>query len=277
LVAVVAGPLPIRVAIAGSGGRMGQVLIDAVLAARDLTLAGALEISGSALLGKDAGERTGRATGARITADIAAGIRDANVLIDFTRPEATLSNLAACASAGVGAVVGTTGLSVADTEKMRGHARVIPIVYAPNMSVGVNVLIRLVEVAAQRLGDDYDVEVVEMHHRHKVDAPSGTALRLGQAAASSLGRDLKSVGVYAREGVTGARPARAIGFASLRGGDVIGDHTVVFAGDGERIELTHRAGSRMNFAQGALRAARFVASRHTQPGLYDMQDVLGLR
>jgi 4-hydroxy-tetrahydrodipicolinate reductase len=275
--AVVAGPLPIRVAIAGGGGRMGQVLIDAVLAARDLTLAGALEIAGSALLGKDPGERSGRVTGARITSDIAAGIRGADVLIDFTRPEATLANLQACASAGVGAVVGTTGLSVADTEKMRGYARLIPIVSAPNMSVGVNVLIRLVEVAARRLGDDYDVEIVEMHHRHKVDAPSGTALRLGEAAAATLGRDLGTVGVYAREGVTGERPPRAIGFSTLRGGDVVGDHTVIFAGDGERIELAHKAGSRMNFAQGALRAARFVASRRNQPALYDMQDVLGLR
>jgi 4-hydroxy-tetrahydrodipicolinate reductase len=160
---------------------------------------------------------------------------------------------------------------------MREFARRIPIVFAPNMSVGVNVLIKLVEVAAQRLGDDYDVEIVEMHHRHKVDAPSGTALRLGEAAATALSRDLESVGVFARQGVTGERPERAIGFASLRGGDVVGDHTVIFAGDGERVELTHRAGSRTNFAQGALRAARFVALKRTEPRMYDMQDVLGLR
>jgi 4-hydroxy-tetrahydrodipicolinate reductase len=256
---------------------MGQVLIDAVLAARDLTLAGALEISGSALLGRDAAERSGRATGVRITADAAAGVRDADVLIDFTRPEGTLANLAACAAAKVAAVVGTTGLSAADTEAIRGFARIIPIVFAPNMSVGVNVLIKLVEVAAQRLGDDYDVEIVEMHHRHKADAPSGTALRLGEAAAASLGRDLGSAGVFARKGVTGERPARAIGFASLRGGDVVGDHTVIFAGDGERVELTHKAGSRTNFAHGALRAARFVALKRNEPRLYDMQDVLGLR
>jgi 4-hydroxy-tetrahydrodipicolinate reductase len=275
--AVAAGPLPVRVAIAGSGGRMGQVLIDAVLATHDLRLAGALEISGSELLGHDAGERSGRTTGVKVTADVAAGVRNADVLIDFTRPEATLANLAACAAAKVGAVVGTTGLSAADTDAMRRFAGIIPIVFAPNMSVGVNVLIKLVEVAAQRLGEDYDIEIVEMHHRHKVDAPSGTALRLGEAAAAPLGRDLKSVGVYAREGLTGERPARAIGFASLRGGDVVGDHTVIFAGDGERIELTHKAGSRVNFAQGALRAARFVASKRDAPGLYDMQDVLGLR
>ena len=275
--AVAAGPVPIRVAIAGSGGRMGQTLIDAVLAAPDLTLTGALEISGSALLGRDVGERSGRATGVAITADPAAGVRNADVLIDFTRPEGTLAYLAACAAAKVGAVVGTTGLSAGDKEAMRELARGIPIVFAPNMSVGVNVLIKLVEVAAQRLGDDYDVEIVEMHHRHKVDAPSGTALRLGEAAATALSRDLGSVGVYARQGVTGERPGRAIGFASLRGGDVVGDHTVIFAGDGERIELTHRAGSRANFAQGALRAARFVALKRKEPRLYDMQDVLGLR
>ena len=277
--AVAAGPVPIRVAIAGSGGRMGQTLIDAVLAAPDLKLTGALEISGSALLGRDVGERSGRATGVAITADPASGVRNADVLIDFTRPEGTLAHLAACAAAKVGAVVGTTGLSDSDKKAMREFARGIPIVFAPNMSVGVNVLIKLVEVAAQRLGDDYDVEIVEMHHRHKVDAPSGTALRLGEAAATALSRDLETVGVYARQGVTGERPGRAIGFASLRGGDVVGDHTVIFAGDGERIELTHRAGSRANFAQGALRAARFVALKRSanEPRMYDMQDVLGLR
>lgn len=271
--------MPIRVAIAGSGGRMGQTLIDAVLAAPDLTLVGALEIPGSALLGRDAGERSGRATGVVITDEAAAGVRGADVLIDFTRPEGTLVNLAACAQTKVGAVVGTTGLSPADKDALRQFARTIPIVFAPNMSVGVNVLIKLVEVAAHRLGDDYDIEIVEMHHRHKVDAPSGTAIRLGEAAASALGRDLDSVGVYAREGVTGERPGRAIGFATLRGGDVVGDHTVIFAGEGERVELIHRAESRMNFARGALRAARFVALKRSagEPRVYDMQDVLGLR
>ena len=256
---------------------MGQTLIDAALAAGDLKLTGALEISGSALIGRDMGERSGRTTGVTITADPAAGVRNADVLIDFTRPEGTLANLAACAAAKVGAVVGTTGFSEGDKEKMREFARIVPIVFAPNMSVGVNVLIKLVEVAAQRLGDDYDVEIVEMHHRHKVDAPSGTALTLGEAAATALSRDLKSVAVYERAGVTGERPKRAIGFATLRGGDVVGDHTVIFAGDGERIELTHRAGSRANFARGALRAARFVAQKRNEPRLYDMQDVLGLR
>ncbi len=258
---------------------MGQALIEAVLAAPDLALTGALEIAGSALLGRDVGEHCGRTLGVPVTADIAAAIRNADVLIDFTRPEATLAHLAACAAAKVGAVVGTTGLSDADKDKLRQFSRTIAIVVAPNMSVGVNVLLKLVEVAAQKLGDDYDIEIVEMHHRHKVDAPSGTALRLGEAAAAALGRDLKSAGVYARQGVTGERPPRAIGFATLRGGDVVGDHSVIFAGEGERIELTHRAGSRVNFSQGALRAARFVAlKRHAgEPRMYDMQDVLGLK
>ena len=258
---------------------MGQALIEAVLAAPDLALTGALEIAGSAMLGRDAGEHCGRAVGVPVTADVSAALRNADVLIDFTRPEATLAHVAACAAAKVGAVVGTTGLSDADKDTLRQYSRSIAIVVAPNMSVGVNVLFKLVEVAAQKLGDDYDIEIVEMHHRHKVDAPSGTALRLGEAAAAALGRDLKSAGVYAREGNTGERPPRAIGFATLRGGDVVGDHSVIFAGEGERIELTHRAGSRVNFAQGALRAARFVALKRDggEPRMYDMQDVLGLR
>jgi len=269
----------VRVAITGSGGRMGQTLIDAVLSRDDFALAGALEIAGSPLLGYDAGERSGRMTGITITDDVTAGVRDADVLIDFTRPAATLKHLAACARAGVAAVVGTTGLSGGDKDALAGFARTIPIVFAPNMSVGVSVLVKLVEIAARRLGDAYDVEIVEMHHRHKVDAPSGTAVLLGEAAAAALGRDLKSDAVYAREGVTGERPARAIGFASLRGGDVVGDHTVIFAGAGERVELSHRAGSRTNFAQGALRAAGFVAARRAEgtAGLFDMSDVLGLK
>src|SRR5450755_1095488 len=258
---------------------MGQTLIDAILAAPDLTLTGALEIPGHALLGRDVGERSGRATGVVVTADASAGMRNADVLIDFTRPEVTLANLAACAAAKVGAVVGTTGLSAGDKDALRQFARTIPIVFAPNMSVGVNVLFKLVELAAQRLGDDYDVEIVEMHHKHKVDAPSGTALQLGEAAATGMGRKLADCGVYAREGHTGERVPGTIGFASLRGGDVVGEHTVIFAGMGERVELSHRATSRQNFAQGALRAAMFVGAKRAarQPGLYDMRDVLGLK
>jgi 4-hydroxy-tetrahydrodipicolinate reductase len=269
----------VRVAIAGSGGRMGQALVEAVLGTPELALAGALEIATSEFIGHDAGERFGRATGVSVAADVAAVLHDADVLVDFTRPAGTLLHLAECVRARVAAVVGTTGLGDSDRRALAECARTIPIVYAPNMSVGVTVLTRLVEEAARRLGDGYDVEILEMHHRHKIDAPSGTALKLGEAAATALHRDLKTDGVYARHGVTGERKPRSIGFATLRGGDVVGDHTVIFAGAGERVELTHRASSRMTFAQGALRAARFVAVKRAQgaTGVYDMQDVLGLR
>ena len=268
-----------RVVIAGSGGRMGETLLEAVFAAEDLALAAALEVPASELIGHDAGERFGRATGVVVAADVSAALETADVLIDFTRPAGTLAHVAACAKAGVGAVVGTTGLSEADRRALAEAARSVPIVFASNMSVGVTVLTKLVEIAAQRLGEGYDVEILEMHHRHKIDAPSGTALTLGEAVATALHRNLESDAVYARRGVTGERKPKAIGFASLRGGDVVGDHTVVFAGPGERVELTHRASSRMTFAQGALRAVRFVAAKRAQraAGLYDMQDVLGLR
>ena len=268
-----------RVIVAGSGGRMGQTLLEAVLGSLDLTLAGALEIPSSPLVGRDAGERFGRASGVIISADVPSVLAAADVLIDFTRPVGALTHVAACAKAGVGAVVGTTGLSEADRRALSEAARSIPIVFAPNMSVGVTVLTKLVEIAAQRLGDGYDVEILEMHHRHKIDAPSGTALALGEAAAAALHRNLESDAIYARHGVTGERKSKTIGFATLRGGDVVGDHTVVFAGVGERVELTHRASSRMTFAQGALRAARFVAAKRANRavGLFDMQDVPGLR
>ena len=269
----------VKLTIAGSGGRMGQTLIEAVLGDPAFELVSALEVAGNPLLGHDAGERCGRTTGVAIGADVPAALAHADVLIDFTRPAGTLVHLAACARLGVGAVVGTTGLSDADKRALGDFARGVPIVFAPNMSVGVNVMFKLVELAAQRLGSGYDVEIVEMHHRHKVDAPSGTALQLGKTVAAALGRDLAKDAVYAREGVTGERDAHAIGFAALRGGDVVGDHTVIFAGAGERVEIAHKAGSRMNFAQGALRAARFVAEKRAQHavGLFDMQDVLGLR
>jgi 4-hydroxy-tetrahydrodipicolinate reductase len=258
---------------------MGQAVLEAALSDAELTLVGALEIPGSPLIGHDAGERMGTVTGVSVTADIANGVAGADVLIDFTRPEGTLAHLRACAQTKVAAVVGTTGLTGADKRAFDDFARSIPLVFAPNMSVGVNVLARLVELGAQLLGDRYDVEILEMHHKHKVDAPSGTALHLGEAAARALGRDLKTQGVFAREGVTGERKPGAIGFATLRGGDVVGDHTVIFAGTGERIELSHKAGSRSNFAHGALRAARFVAAKRADgaTGVFDMQDVLGLR
>jgi 4-hydroxy-tetrahydrodipicolinate reductase len=257
---------------------MGQMLVAAVLAHKDLKLCAALEVDGSPLLGHDAGEHCGQATSVAIGADVASALRHADVLIDFTKPAATVAHVQACVGAGVGAVVGTTGLSDSDRKLLAEAGRTIPLVYAPNMSVGVNVLLELVALAAQRLGGDYDVEIVEMHHRHKIDAPSGTALQLGEAAAAALGHDLKAEGVFAREGVVGERRAGSIGFATLRGGDVIGDHTVIFAGPGERIELAHKAASRTTFAQGALRAARFVAARRAAhaPGLYQMRDVLGL-
>jgi 4-hydroxy-tetrahydrodipicolinate reductase len=268
----------IRLAIAGAGGRMGQALVEAALASSDCTLAAALDVAGSPAIGRDAGERFGRVSGAVVTADVEAALRTADVLIDFTRPLGTLAHAAACARHGVAAVVGTTGLDAAQQHALAAHARAVPIVFAPNMSVGVVVLADLVERAARALGPAFDVEVIEMHHKLKVDAPSGTALQLGQAAAAGAGIDFAANAVYAREGHTGERKAATIGFASLRGGDVVGEHTVVFAGTGERVELAHRATSRQNFAAGALRAARFVAARRGEgaPGLYDMRDVLGL-
>ena len=258
---------------------MGQALIEAALDADDLELAGALDQPRSPAIGADAGERCGRSTGIRVVSDIDAVVGVADVLIDFTRPAGTLAHLAACAGAGVGAVVGTTGFDAAGKAEIAERARAIPIVFAPNMSVGVTVLADLVERAAHRLGPSFDIEIVEMHHRHKVDAPSGTALKLGEAAAAGAGVALSEHAVYAREGVTGERRQGTIGFATLRGGDVVGEHTVIFAGAGERIELAHKATSRQNFATGALRAARYVAERRArrQPGVADMRDVLGLR
>jgi len=269
----------VGVAIAGAGGRMGQALIEATLAQSDLSLAAALDVPGSPFLGRDAGERIGRQTGITVTADVPAALAGSDVLIDFTRPEGTLVHAAACAKAGVAFVAGTTGLSATQKAALAAHARSIAIVFAPNMSVGVNVLVKLVELATSRLGPAYDVEIVEMHHKHKVDAPSGTALLLGEAAAKAKGSTLAECAVYAREGATGARKPGSIGFATLRGGDVVGEHTVIYAIDGERIELTHRATSRQTFAGGALRAARFVAERRAagKAGLYDMADVLDLR
>ena len=257
---------------------MGQALIEAALALPEVVLASALDVAGSASVGRDAGERFGRATGVVVGSDILAALNVADVLVDFTRPDGTLAHVAACAAAGVGAVVGTTGLNNVQKADLAAYAKSVPIVFAANMSVGVVVLLSLVEQAAAKLGTGYDIEIVEMHHRHKDDAPSGTALQLGEAAAAGTGRRLSDCAVYAREGHTGERAPGTIGFASLRGGDVVGEHTVVFAGTGERVELSHRATSRQNFAGGALRAAVFVAGKRAaaQPGLYDMRDVLGL-
>jgi 4-hydroxy-tetrahydrodipicolinate reductase len=264
-----------RIAIAGSSGRMGRALIDEVLGAADAELAGALEVPGNPHLGKDAGEFCGRPCGVAIVADIAAAMRHANVFIDFTRPEGTLAHIAACRSSGVHMVIGTTGFNDAGRTAIESAAKDIGIVFAPNMSVGVNVAFKLIDIAARALAQGYDIEIIEAHHRRKIDAPSGTALRMGEVAAAALGRDLRQCAVYGREGVTGERDPSSIGFATVRGGDIVGDHTVLFAGTGERIEITHRAASRATYALGALRGARFLLQRGA--GLYDMQDVLGLR
>ena len=264
-----------NIAIAGSSGRMGRTLIEAVLSSADLRLRAALEVAGSPQLGRDAGEPLGKACGIAISADYAAGIAAADCLIDFTRPEGSLLHLDACIKSGTSMVIGTTGFSAEGRQRIADAAKRIAIVFAPNMAVGVNATFKLAEVAARILGDAYDVEIVEAHHRHKVDAPSGTALRLGEVVAAALGRDLKRCAVYGREGDTGERDTASIGFHSIRGGDIVGEHTVIFAGSGERVEVTVRSQSRVTYALGALRAARFLGGK--APGLYDMQNVLGLR
>jgi 4-hydroxy-tetrahydrodipicolinate reductase len=263
-----------KIAIAGSSGRMGRMLIEAVLASGDLRLHGALDIATSPALGQDAGAFLGHTTGVPISADLDAALAGADVLIDFTRPEGTMAHLEACARHGVKAVIGTTGFTEAQKSQIAAHAQRSAIVMAPNMSVGVNVVLRLLDVAARALNEGYDIEVIEAHHRHKVDAPSGTALKMGEVLAAALGRELKDCAVYAREGHTGERDPSTIGFATIRGGDIVGDHTVLFAGTGERIEITHRSNSRAGYAQGSLRAARFLGGRAS--GLYGMEHVLGL-
>jgi 4-hydroxy-tetrahydrodipicolinate reductase len=265
----------LRVAIAGASGRMGRVLIETVLEAPDATLAGALDVAGSPAIGLDAGQPLGRVTGVLVTADLAIALGGADVLIDFTRPEGTLVHLAECAARGVPMVIGTTGFDEAGRRAIAAAAERIGVVFAPNMSVGVNVTFRLLDIAARLLSEGYDIEVIEAHHRHKVDAPSGTALGMGRAIAGALGRDLDAVATWARHGVTGEREPGTIGFSVIRGGDTVGDHTVLFAGTGERIEITHRSSSRAPYAQGSLQACRFLARQGA--GLYDMQDVLGLR
>ena len=265
----------VKIGIAGAGGRMGRALLDEVLRASDLTLAAALEQKGHAAVGRDAGLLAGAPCGVAVADDLARALPGCDVLIDFTRAEAAAASLAACRKQGVRMVIGTTGFSEAQKREIADAAREIAIVMSPNFSVGVNVAFRLLETAAAALGQGYDVEIVEAHHRHKVDAPSGTALRMGEVVAGSLGRDLKKTAVYGREGVTGERKPETIGFATVRGGDLVGDHTVMFIGAGERLEISHRASSRANFAAGALRAARWVAARRS--GLYDMADVLGFK
>lgn len=264
-----------RIAVAGASGRMGRMLIEATLAADDAQLVAALDRPGSPMLGRDAGELVGGACGVNVTADVEAALDKADFLIDFTRPEGTLAHLEVCQRLGVKMIIGTTGFDDAGRARLRQAAERLAIVFAPNMAVGVNAVFKLLDVAARILESGYDIEVIEAHHRLKVDAPSGTALRMGEVVAQALGRDLKQCAIYGREGHTGEREASTIGFSTIRGGDIVGDHTVMFAGLGERVEITHKAASRMPYATGSLRAARWLRARAC--GLYDMQDVLGLR
>ena len=264
-----------QIAVAGSSGRMGRALIEAIAQSADFRIKAALELPGNPFLGKDAGELVGAPCGVRISADLEGALAGCDVLVDFTRPEGTLAHVQVCRKRGIHMVIGTTGFQAAQKASIVAATQEIPIVMAPNMSVGVNLTFKLVELAAKILGEGYDVEIIEAHHRHKVDAPSGTALRMGEVIAAALGRDLAQDAVYAREGVTGERKASTIGFATVRGGDIVGDHTALFAGVGERVEITHKAASRATFALGALRAARFLAGKKS--GLFDMQDVLGLK
>lgn len=265
----------LRVAIAGASGRMGRMLAQALAESLDCQLAGALDVPDSVHIGNDVTGFLGHASGVMIQSDLHAGLKNAQVLIDFTRPEGTLAHVNVCRELGVKMVIGTTGFSDEQKALITAASHDIAIVMAPNMSVGVNVTLKLLEMAAVALATDYDIEIIEAHHRHKVDAPSGTALKMGEVIAQALGRDLKECAVFDRQGHTGARPDQAIGFSTIRGGDIVGDHTVLFAGTGERIEITHKSSSRSTYAEGSLRAARFLAQ---QPhGLFDMFDVLGLR
>jgi len=266
---------PVRLAIAGAGGRMGRALLEAGAADAATVIAAALDAAGSPSLGRDAGELAAGARGVRVGAEIVAAVMTCDVLVDFTRPAGTAAHLAACRAARKPIVIGTTGFAAEEIASIREAARDIAIVFAPNFSIGVTVMAKLVDLASRALGPDYDVEVFEMHHKLKVDAPSGTALKLGEVAAAARGTTLERDAVYARHGTTGERKAGTIGFAVARGGDIIGDHTVYFAGAGERIELTHRSQSRATYAQGAIRSAKWLVGR--APGLYDMNDVLGLR
>ena len=267
--------MALNLAIAGAGGRMGRMLLEAAASQPGIIISGALEQAASPLLGRDAGELSNNAKGIAVTSDLAAGLVNAQVLIDFTRPEGTLRHLAACRKQAVNMVIGTTGFTPDQKREIEAAAKDIAIVFAANMSLGMNVLVKLVEMATKALHEEYDIEIIEAHHNLKVDAPSGTALMLGEAAATSMGKTLGESGVFERCGVVGERKSGTIGFSAIRGGDIIGDHTVMYAGIGERIEITHRSSSRATYAQGALRAARFLEGRTA--GLFDMRDVLELK
>jgi 4-hydroxy-tetrahydrodipicolinate reductase len=264
-----------RIAVMGAAGRMGKTLIEAVQQVDGAQLSAAIDRADSSLVGADVGELVAQGKiGVNLSGDLNAVLDQFDVLIDFTHPSVTLKNLEICRAAGKAMIIGTTGFSPQEKQLLAEAGKQIPIVFAANFSVGVNLCLKLLDTAARVLGDDVDIEIIEAHHRHKVDAPSGTALRMGEVVANALGRDLQKVAVYGREGQTGARERETIGFATVRAGDVVGDHTVLFAADGERVEITHKASSRMTFAKGAVRAALWLQGR--QPGLYDMQDVLGL-
>ncbi|MBD7959390.1 MULTISPECIES: 4-hydroxy-tetrahydrodipicolinate reductase [Comamonas] len=266
---------PLRVAVAGASGRMGRMLVEAIQNSGDCVLTAALDLPGSPALGMDAAAFLGQTSGAVIESDLKSALSKADFLIDFTRPQGTLAHLAVCAQLGVKAVIGTTGFSEEEKAQIAAFAQQTAIMLAPNMSVGVNVTLKLLEMAAKALDTDYDIEIIEAHHKHKVDAPSGTALKMGEVIAQAQGTQLQDRAVYERFGHTGERKENTIGFATVRGGDIVGDHTVLFAGTGERIEITHKSSSRSTYAQGSLRAVRFLASQNT--GQFDMFDVLNLR
>lgn len=267
--------MPMKFAVAGATGKMGKMLIDTILRSPNAQLTGALEHPSCPLLGTDAGAFLGQQTNVLITDDLAKGLVGAEYLIDFTRPEGTLLHLEAAKRAGVKMIIGTTGFTPEQLQQLRAATDTIAIVFAPNMSVGVNATFKILQVAAQLLNQGYDIEIVEAHHRHKVDAPSGTAIKMGEVIAKAQGHSLADLAVYAREGHTGERKPGTIGFATIRGGDIVGDHTVIFAGEGERIEISHRSTSRQSYAEGALRAAAFLQNQ--SKGWFDMQDVLGLK
>ncbi len=267
--------MPMKFAVAGATGKMGKMLIDTILRTPNAQLTGALEHPTCPLLGTDAGAFLGQQTNVLITDDFTKGLSGAEYLIDFTRPEGTLLHLKAAKQAGVKMIIGTTGFTSEQLQQLRSAADTIAIVFAPNMSVGVNATLKILQVAAQLLNKGYDIEIIEAHHRHKVDAPSGTAIKMGEVIAKAQGHSLADLAVYAREGHTGERKPGTIGFATIRGGDIVGDHTVIFAGEGERIEISHRSTSRQSYADGALRAAAFLQNQ--SKGWFDMQDVLGLK
>ena len=264
-----------KVAVAGASGRMGHMLIEAIRASGDCRLAGAADVAASPAIGNDAAAFLGHASGVPVTADLRIALADAEVLIDFTRPEGTLKHLDACRDRKVNMVIGTTGFTEGQKAKIADAARDIAIVMSPNMSVGVNVTMKLLEMAGKSLASGFDIEIIEAHHRHKVDAPSGTALKMGEVIAQAQGRALKDCATWARHGDTGERKDGTIGFSSIRGGDIVGDHTVMFVGNGERVEITHKSGNRQGYAEGSLRAVRFLAGK--KKGLFDMFDVLSLR